>query len=357
MVETIPRIPRIPRIGGRRDLIITLETALTLHAQVGLNGSLNFSGASQAGSEAANGTWSTNGANLVSSAAGAHTMSDPQIEVWVHWRVHNDNVTVADTAADNAIMTLRDNAGGRDLLRLKCLNGTMTIEAWNGAAWVQLGSASMPFPYQGVFNYDVRFFLDDTLGSVEVYANEALAMSFSGDTILNASTTADRVTIMTPVTDTGGINFTDVIITNGCTIGAKMVQPLLAANGADTGWTGLRTGIDETGNYDDVDFITVGTSGTSTSYTVADMPAIFDVNDFYQLAAVISIVRARYSGGAPTKVAHYLRDGGVNHYKPDITLTTSYLFYNELWLVNPTTLLPWTEAEFNALQVGVRSAV
>jgi hypothetical protein len=299
--------------------------------------------------------WNTNAAGFNSSATGTLTLPSAKTEIWCHFYVDNGAVSTF-TAVDNAFLRVRNNADGRDLLRALCTDGAMTLQAWNGSSWVQLGSSSITFAFEGnPFLLDIHIKLGNSDGEFEVFIGNELRLSFYGDTITNASTSFDQVIITDPSTNTGNYSFGEILVCDEYTVGAKLTQPNISADGADTAWTGAYTTVDEIGSYSDADLITVGTVGTLRSFVVNDMPALFDPAGAYYIAAVSVNLRARYSGGAPNNVSPYLRSDGINYYGGIKTLTTSFAWYGQIWETDPDTGYAWDESAYNSIQIGVRS--
>lgn len=330
------------------------------HAQVGHVGSIAFSGSLNPNTGSARSPWSTHGGTTRLSSTATYTLPSAQTEIWVHFYNADGTVPAASTLSDNAFVLLRDNAGGRDVLRFKCTDGTLTLEAWNGSAWVQLGTQSTPFPPgQGsvvAYPIDLHIKMGNSDGELEFYMNERLMAAFYGDTVLNASTTFDQVIITCPQTNTAIYIFGEILICNEVTIGARLTQPNISADGADTQWTNAYTTVDDLGSPADTDFLTTSTNGHLRSFVVNDMPAIYDPNAPYYFASLFTHIRARTTAGAPTKVAPYLRSDGVNYYGSDLTLTASFVTYSHQWEFDPDTGYAWDESAYNALQLGIRSA-
>jgi len=59
-------------------------------------------------------------------------------------------------------------------------------------------------------------------------------------------------------------------------------------------------------------------------------------------------VRAATGAGAPTKIDHSVRTGGVDYLSSDVTLSGAFTTTMVLWDSNPGTSQPWTQADLSA---------
>jgi len=122
--------------------------------------------------------------------------------------------------------------------------------------------------------------------------------------------------------------------------------------GALTEWT-PSTG----SNYQNVDD---ATPNDDTDYNATDALNAIDTFAFEDIsgsgtvrAAVLNLV-ARKDDAATRKIAGVVRVGGANYAGSDITLASSYAFYQDVREVNPATSIPWAISEINAAEFGYK---
>lgn len=140
-------------------------------------------------------------------------------------------------------------------------------------------------------------------------------------------------------------------------IGDVRVETLApSAAGNSTVWT-PNTGanyaaVDEmTGTYPDGDttYISSATPGDIDTYTYADLAAPTD----YAVFGVQTNLYARKDDAGTRQVAPVIRQAGTDHLGTTRTLSTSYVYYSEIFGQDPTAA-DWTVATVNADEFGVK---
>lgn len=112
----------------------------------------------------------------------------------------------------------------------------------------------------------------------------------------------------------------------------------------------------------DVTSIAVDSMRAYSTYAVsqaADQVAVFSVEDLpattLDIKGVGVNMRARRGTTGPANIQAVSRVVSVNYYSSDIPLSEGIdpIFY--MWEDNPATVAPWTQAEVNSVQLGMRS--
>jgi hypothetical protein len=233
--------------------------------------------------------------------------------------------------------------------------GQLTI--YGPAGTVIATSATSPV-LVNVWNYfEVKVVIHDTTGSVEVRMNEAVMVSFSGDTRNGAATTCGFV-------DATGFNsantdFDDFYIDDAAYQGDVTVVSLAPnGNGSSSGWVGSDG--NSTDNYllvDDpttsnvTDYVGASASGTLDLYTMVDIPA------GYSVIAIQEVIYAQKSdaGTPPTLLPVAKGQSGTTRTDTAVPAlsTTPLAYIADLRTTDPDGNA-LTAARVNAMEVGVK---
>ena len=174
------------------------------------------------------------------------------------------------------------------------------------------------------------------------------------------------------VNNRNGVSINTSTIINGCQV-ASSINGATVASASSPGtlyiypdgdsiyndWTALGAGdhyveIDDNKDSPDEDTTYLSTAGNSQydNWTVE--------NDAGELSGktitnVTVYFRSKASAGTP---AYYIdiRVNGTNYTSSSKAQSTSYAWYNHSWAENPNTAAAWTQADINALIVGIHSA-
>lgn len=241
------------------------------------------------------------------------------------------------------------NAAGTPVFRFNLASGTSaSFQYWTGA-WTTAGS-SWTQTTSVNYNYRVDFSgLNSSGGAVTV----TVTLADGSETVVaNFTVSSLDFTAISDVAAVGGVApaggtryFSTYAIRDGSVLATYVYGNVPTADGTDTDGTGTFASVDDTSTPDTA-FISLPTSGNRRS--VKNSAA-----RNYGGRTVLGVnVPARMRCGAtgPTQVLVYLKIGGTRYYfgggaGTPITLTTSFLPYNFIWLLNPATAAAWTHAE------------
>lgn len=208
--------------------------------------------------------------------------------------------------------------------------------------WTQI-SSNFAIASSARYRVDIKL----TLGSphsAEIYINEVLQAS---GTFTQASLTAiDAVSMAAPA----AINyrFSQIMAAVGITtINGHVFYGKPSGAGANTGWTGAYTTIDDVG-IDDTDLISSGSAGQKSTFTYADLPTLAAG---YTIGDLFMWTRAKNDGASPTNVKPVRRDsGGTDNVGSNFSgIGTGFgEFLTRYSGVSPS--------EYNASEFGVESA-
>lgn len=275
-------------------------------------------------------------------SSGASDAATTGETVWVHCSHYTSGSTTVAS-----IMSLVDGSDQEWLaVRTTAVSGTFGLYYNSGTGgspvWTLIGSTfslTLITP-QGM---DIKL----TLGSphsVELYRNGSLIAS---GTFTQASlTSVDAVRFATASTSEQAVS--EIMATIGYnTVGGHVFYGKATGAGANTGWTGAYTTIDEP-TVDDADLISSGTAGQRSTFAYSDMPAL---GSGYALGDAFMYTRAKNDGANPTNVKPVRRTAGGTDNVGSSFSGIGAGFANFL-----TRYTGLTETEYNGSQFGVESA-
>jgi hypothetical protein len=147
-------------------------------------------------------------------------------------------------------------------------------------------------------------------------------------------------------------HFSQVLITEGIsTLGAVVASCPPTALGANTGWTGPVTGINETGLIDS-NFIYSDTASQVSTFVTTD--AVVPSGNAIQAVVVNARVKSDNATG-PQDIQAAVRISGTDYFSPTLTVGGGFDFVPYVFPVSPATLATWSEAVFNGSETGLRS--
>jgi hypothetical protein len=263
----------------------------------------------------------------------------------------NHPVIAFMTAAAGAQFRIGLNTSGQVFIQL----GTSTILATSA-----LGE---PVFAAGVWYYlEVEAFVHDTTGFVRVYRDGVLLVQAeNADTRGQAG--SDLVELMRFIGNNGGgtsdgpnvVSIDDIYVLDDSTrLGQCRVSTLLPnADTADADWTPLGAGSH---------FAEVDDDNGDTSYIASDTATdldMFDVEDLPFAPETVHAVqiswRARKDDAATREVRSRIRSDAATADGATRTLTSSYLYYHDVFEQDPDAAGPWTAAAVAAMAIGVET--
>lgn len=264
---------------------------------------------------------------------------------WVHFDGRLEGTGTASGDLGSVVI----QSSGTNVLQLNRPAGTsgFNFEYWNGAAWVIIDSSVIID--RALYSYDIRCQLDATNGFFELYQNNILLSSFTGDTTLAAST-VDNVGLFGTLAGTN--SFSQIISKDTSTLKMKLSTYRIDADGTDTEWTGDFTDIDEAGLVDNVDFIDSNTAEQVSTFT-GTFPAT-PVDFVIEAFALNNWVSAGSVG--PQNMQVVTRSGGTVY--PSATLPTLNLGLEsrrQIITTDPDTGLAWDDTSLAAAEFGVKA--
>lgn len=268
--------------------------------------------------------------------------------LWCHLEFYGD-ATTSTTAV--AAWVVEDSSGFQ---WFRCINSSSTIMQWQynsgtGASpvWTNVGTT---WDWTGQTRYAIDLKL--TLGSPHSFEfSVAGSLQASGTFTQALFTNAAKFRIHGM--GTAGTQYSQLLCTRDLpTIGAKVKYCRATAVGANTGWAGAYTDINEQLNSD-------STAQSAASAALKSTHAMGDVTvpSGSEIVSVFHWLRGKNDGTSPNNIKSVLRSGGVDYSTGNLNgIGTSFGAIGARYDADPATSSNWTQAGWNAAEAGFESA-
>lgn len=206
---------------------------------------------------------------------------------------------------------------------------------------------------------EVYIKIADAGGRFVVKIDNITDIDFTGDTKPDANTQFDRVRL--GYGPSAGFScfayFDNFIMDDAGWIGDTKIQAVVPTGaGTTTGWTPSAGNnwecVDEK-PANDADYVSINAIDTVDTYAAGNMAGVISEVKCVQVQS-----RAKTDGSpTPTNLKLVVRSGGTDYLSGDkAVLATAKSLWN-LWENNPADAAAWEEADVNAMEIGVKSAV
>lgn len=231
----------------------------------------------------------------------------------------------------------------------------ITLFKYDGTTQTTLAAESgTSFTSGSVFRIDMQILNYGAGGTVNVYFNGLLVLTYTGNIAVSGMTNFD-CNIMGSVSNGDGMRFSEDMTTSDDSRAYLGLATLaLSSAGSTNSWTNNTytningvTFSDSSPAYDNND-------GDNQQYNVADLPS-----GSFAIAGVKQSARAAI--GAGSSVAHLklgYNSGGTVGFGTGATKAPAgaYSVFEQIDLVNPITGVAFTQSEINALQLNMQAA-
>jgi len=234
-------------------------------------------------------------------------------------------------------------------------SGIPTLYLFDGSSFgSSIATSGVSIPNDTRIRLDIHVKMHDTLGVIEVYKDQELMMSFSGDTnLMSHITGVGAARHFNPRSaSTYTYAHSGMILADEDTRGMILHEAVATAAGATSSWTGSYTGIAETG-IDDTDIISSNAANQVGTFVMEDVHADLA---YYEPVAVVLTARAQ-RGSGPQTIQGVARIGSTD-YTQALEGTIINLTYSGHCVVfdeSPATTDPWTLSEIAAAEFGLKS--
>jgi hypothetical protein len=268
---------------------------------------------------------------------------------WIHFR-HLCETSATNTVGNGTVVHAVD-ALNRLIARVSKISGnstqTVRLTVYNGATTISVDGL-IPLT-EGKNNIiDLALTITGSLIKADLYINGALSATAQFGSNPNSMGKPVRLSFGTSFTSSLSqlVYFSEIIVADGDTRNARLnfLRPIAA--GAATQWDGVLSAM-----ADDDPSTGLFTSVPNERHSF-EPSAYVGAQNISNLVTVTQTVRGINS---PEKLQHYIRQGGINYDSPDIPIGYD-LQYNIVDLgINPSTSAPFTSADIDVLEVGIRS--
>lgn len=280
------------------------------------------------------------------------TVSGAGTKIFVHF-VHQFNSSLNITGG--AIMLLVDSNGFPWFSIRGDGAGSLSFNIfWNsgtGASpvWTAIGTGVNITGAVEIWDVEFTF---GTPHSVNVYRNGSIWRS---GTFTQASFT-NISQVEFGAVSTSGVqpyhHYSQIIVTdNVSTIGSFVKTSRATAVGANTGFSGNHTAVNEVVSSD-ATIQSATTAGLRTTHQMEDVTVPVGL----EIRTVFHWLRAKNDGSAPNNIRSVLRSGGIDYVTPNISLiNVGYSPVGARYNVDPLGT-NWTETQWNNIEAGYESA-
>lgn len=230
---------------------------------------------------------------------------------------------------------------------------TLQAQYWNGSAFVNIGPTA-PIIANNKYTFDLKV-VCGAAGGFELWAN-GTTLILSGSASMAAVDNVVRRRWSPPTNNTTSTNnlfISQVIVSEQCTIGHRYYSKAPTGNGANTGWTGDYTAVDEV-VLSNADFIEGTVENSVETFTG---PAVTIPSGVVK--AVVVSGQLKNSAGGPQNAQAALRKAGVNYFSANIAgVSTVYGPAQAIFHNDPGTGVGWalSDAVAASLEFGFKAA-
>jgi len=219
-----------------------------------------------------------------------------------------------------------------------------------------LATAATPLVTNTTYLIEIYYTIADSGGKFSVKINGISAIDFTGDTKPGTDTTFDNVYFGSQGSNYGYAYYDNIILDSANWIGKTYIQGL-APTGAGT-TTQLTPSAGS--NYACVDEI----PASDTDYVYSNTVDQLDTYAAGNLTGTIGTIKAvqvqsrvvKEGTATPQNVKLAVRSGATDYVSADKVVPTTAATVASIWETDPATSAAWSEANVNAVEIGVKTA-
>lgn len=259
------------------------------------------------------------------------------------------------------LVQLRDSSGSIQIgLYMHCIDGLLRL--WRGDMSTLLATSSSAIPLNTWCYIELKTFINDTTGTLELRVNGTTVATYTGDTKQSSSLNTARTIRLAGGVYSNAYGYIDDLYvcdgtgtTNNDFLGDCRVDTLYpngVGNSAQFTPTGSATNwenVDEIPPDEDTSYNASGTAGAIDSFAFTDA-TILNASVFGVQANIL----ARKDDAGTRTLRAVARVNGANYEGSDQSLGDTYLNQQQIWALNPATSVSWTEADINAAEFGYK---
>lgn len=316
------------------------------------------------------------GLTVASTAQKAGTHSAYSMKAtYPNWNVGNyrvKNISSVDTiyfkfqfraAAINYSTGILAAANADGIQVMLCFTNNRYLEVRKGShTGTLLGTSSAALSLNTWYLIEGKFYVHDSAGTIDIKINGVPDAGLAGTGLDTKDQTSSGITkiFLGAVSGyagyvSGDFYFDDFVIDDATYPGNSKIQGIVPTGaGNDTNWTPSAGDnyacVDEVPNSA-TDYISTNTTGHVDTFACGDLAGLIGSVKAVQVQAV-----ALTEGSpTPTGLQMVARSGTTNYFGSTNVVPSSAKEFMYLWEVDPDDAGVWTEADVNALQIGVKA--
>lgn len=224
---------------------------------------------------------------------------------------------------------------------------TRLLQYWNGSAWTTLHTMTVAAATLYRMTIAVKIAAS---GYIRFYDGTSLLAEFAGDTTGFGFTTLSQVFFSCG--SSSSQHYSEIIAADEDTTSMRLATIAPTANGANTAWTGDYTAVDEVGK-DGSDMIYSATADQKETFAMSNINTTALGTRVIRAVVVTAAIRKGTTG--PQNTQAVARIGSTDHDLGPFVLTTNTEGKAVVSELSPATGIPWTAAEVDAAEFGLRS--
>ncbi len=275
-----------------------------------------------------------------------------QSTIWVH--AENIESTTTTATGVQALGVFGSDGVRRILVRQTATVGQVKISTRNTAGTITdlVTCNSGAWPITSLNKIDL--FLNYAVsGEVTLYENGASICDFTGDVTTNSVTAVNQVDIGEATQVTGNTFWSEIIIATTDTRSMNLLTCAPASNGTNMAWSGSFSNVNPT-SINDASVISSSTNNQVAEFNGPSLPS-----GSFTVPAVTQAVRLVLGASGPQHFRYIARpSSGSTDYDngSDVSATTAFANYVNIWATNPATSTAWTTGDLSTCgQFGVKS--
>jgi hypothetical protein len=275
---------------------------------------------------------------------------------WTHVMYVTTSLTGSATLPDMMAYVSDDETPLVRFNKVTASGNTYQVQLLQGATLVTL-AGTFTLPVTSLRELDFKWQGHSTTGNIEVYDNQTLIYSFTGNTLVDAdikyvvfggSNSSGSVT--------SAVHISEVIVADEPTLRMKLRNLKVSTVDSATNWTTSLGKVIGTGGGVSIDHALPGNFSTSPGtllFNMSDIPAADTAKRIRTVVVTKFISRTGITPIAGTRTV--LDISGTLYETANHDLFGDSDNIQIEYLNNPATSQPWTFTEVNALKVGVKS--
>lgn len=285
-------------------------------------------------------------------------------EAWFHTSWHSASLNSG--SGTGALFTFRSAANANaDQIRLVSVAQASNIHRLKfqkstngGSSWADITSTPTTFDQASgsLVRFDIHVKIDASVGMVELYVNEVLALTFTGNTSTQ-NNVFDKVICHGFGISSGDHDYvSEMIWSSTTTVGYRLFNMFPNASGAQSDFGGTFAEIDDIGAIDNTDFINSDTVGHISFFNMNDIGSTFSRYGIVGTVMLAGVAISADATIADLQLA-YRNAGGTNFFNSSTGYThdSSVRIYKDIRENSPFTSIGWSMTEVNGLQIGVKA--